>query len=58
MKDLATYFLGINFQHFFREFNKEVGNLSKQALLAPKGILSFFAWDKGTIGPISIINLF
>jgi len=57
MKDLATYFLGINFQHILREFNKEADDLSKQALLAPKGRLSFFAWDKGMAGPISIINL-
>jgi ribonuclease HI len=57
-KELASNFLGINFQHIFREFNKEADDLSKQALLAPKGRLSFFAWDNGTTGPTSNINLF
>jgi hypothetical protein len=46
--ELTTSFSGIHYHHIYREFNKEVDLLSKQALLEPKGRLSYFIWEGGT----------
>jgi hypothetical protein len=57
-KELTTLFQGIFFHHIFMEFNKEVDRLSKQALLEPKGRLTYFTWERGTTGPQTHIKLF
>jgi ribonuclease HI len=41
-KVLTTIFQEIIFQHIFREYNKEADRLSKQALLGPKGRLTYY----------------
>jgi ribonuclease HI len=45
--ELIASFQAIHYHHIYMEFNKVVDLLSKQALLEPKGRLSYFIWDGG-----------
>jgi ribonuclease HI len=56
--ELTPLFQGISFHHIYREFNKEADQLSKQAILEPKGRLTYFQWVRGVEGPHTHINLF
>lgn len=56
--DLVASFQGICFQHIFRESNENADKLSKKALLASKGRLSYFTWDGETTGPTLHIDIF
>jgi hypothetical protein len=56
-KELAT-FQDINFQHIYRDYNKEVDFLSKRALKEHEGRLSFFLWENGTESQHSNLNIF
>jgi hypothetical protein len=56
--DLVDSFQGICFQHIFRESNEEEDQLSKQALSATKGRLSYFTWDGENAGPTLHIDIF
>jgi ribonuclease HI len=58
IRDLATTFQGINFQHIFREYNEEADKLSKQALSSPKGRLTYFTWHGENVGPTQHLNIF
>jgi ribonuclease HI len=57
-KVLTTIFQEINFHHIFREYNKEADRLSKQALLGPKGRLTYYTWENGKAGPLFHLKLF
>jgi hypothetical protein len=48
----------INFQHIYRDHNKEVDALSKRELNEVEGRLSVFHWDNGKESPTSFINIF
>ena len=56
--ELTTLFQGICFHHIIRQFNKEVDRLSKQALLEPKGRLTYFTWEIGTTSPQNHVKSF
>jgi ribonuclease HI len=56
--DLVASFQGICFQHIFRESNEEADKLSKQALSASKGRLSYFTWDGENARPTLHIDIF
>jgi ribonuclease HI len=58
IKDLISTFKGLHFQHIFREANGEVDQLSKQALTAPKGRISYYTWDGETAGPTFQVDVF
>jgi len=58
IRDLAASFQGISFQHIFRESNEEEHKLSKQALSAPRGRLTYFNWDGETVGPCQHLKIF
>jgi len=44
-------FKGIYFQHIFKEANGDTDHMSKQALWATKGRVSYFTWDGKKAGP-------
>jgi ribonuclease HI len=58
IRELMAVFQGLNFQHIFRESNKEADILSKRALHSPKGQLIYFSWDGESEGPTNHINIF
>jgi ribonuclease HI len=58
IRDLASSFQGISFQHIFRESNEEADFLSKQALTAPRGRLTYYYWDGVMVGPTHHIQIF
>jgi len=51
IKALSKYFLSINYQHIFRNFNVEEDKLSKMALEETEGILFYHQWINGVEGP-------
>jgi ribonuclease HI len=58
IKDMIPTFKGIYFQHIFREANGEADQLSKQALTASKGRISYFTWDGKKVGPALQVDVF
>jgi hypothetical protein len=58
IKDLIPTFKGIYFQHIFREANGEADHMSKQALSATKGRVSYFTWDGEKVGPALQVDVF
>jgi ribonuclease HI len=58
IRDLASSFQGISFQHIFKESNEEAYFLSKQALTAPRGRLTYYYWDGVMVGPTHQIQIF
>ena len=57
-KELIKKIQEISFQHIFREFNKEVDQLSKQPINEPEGKISYYKWENGAAGPIQHLILF
>jgi len=57
-KELTSQFQEIDFNHIFRDFNKEADLLSKKALLGPFGRLTYFFLINGKAGPPNHLNLF
>jgi hypothetical protein len=57
-KDLIPTFNGIYFHHIFREANGEADQLSKQALSATKGRITYFTWDGEIVGPTLHVDIF
>jgi ribonuclease HI len=55
---LAQSFQDICFQHIYRESNAEADRLSKQALLAPKGRLTYYYWDGVSEGPHQFMEIY
>jgi ribonuclease HI len=58
IKELIPTFKGIHFQHIYREVNGEADQLSKQALTAPKGRISYYSWDGEKAGPTFQVDVF
>jgi ribonuclease HI len=58
IKELISTFKNIHFQHIFREANGEADQLSKQALTAPKGKISYYTWDGKNAGPTFQVDVF
>jgi len=58
IKEQMPTFQGINFQHIYRESNKEADLLSKRALTSPKGKLIYCTWNRESEGPTLHINPF
>jgi ribonuclease HI len=46
-KDLIKKFQVLSFHHIYRVFNKEVDKLSKEALLALEGKITYYQWEPG-----------
>lgn len=55
---LLSSFSDVKFNHISRSFNGEADALSKRALNEVVGRLSVFHMDRGTVSPISSINVF
>jgi ribonuclease HI len=53
-KDLYKNFQVLSFHHIYRDFNKEADKLSKEALLAPEGRITYYQWEPGGAGRQSI----
>jgi ribonuclease HI len=51
IKLLIQNFLSIEFQHIYRDFNTDADNLSKQALIEPEGLVTYYQWTNGDEGP-------
>jgi ribonuclease HI len=58
IKDLIPTFQCIHFHHIFRESNRVVDQMSKQALSAVKGRLTYFTWDGENAGPTLFEDIF
>jgi hypothetical protein len=50
---MATYFY-----HIYREYNKDVYEQSKKALLEPEGYIVLHKWSSDLEGQRSIINIY
>jgi ribonuclease HI len=57
-KELSSQFQEINYNHIFRDFNKEADLLSKQAFLGPSCRLTYFLLINGKAKPPNHLNLF
>jgi ribonuclease HI len=58
IRELQSTFRKINFNHTYREHNKEADLLSKAALQKQAGIITFNHWVDGHEGPPHILNLY
>ena len=57
-RSITTTFQDITFSHIFQEYNTKADLLSKQGLLEPKGVLTYFSMFNERTGPMSQLNLF
>jgi ribonuclease HI len=51
IKILIQKFHSIDFQHIYRDFNTDAEFLSKQAMIEPEGLVTFYQWTNGDEGP-------
>ena len=50
IKLLIQNFLSIDFQLIYRDFNIDADILSKQAMVEPKGLVTYYRWKNGDEG--------
>ena len=50
IKLLIQNFLSIDFQHIYRDFNTVADILSKQAMVEPEGLVTYYRWTNGDEG--------
>lgn len=58
IKELIPTFQCIHFHHIFRESNRVADQMSKIALSAVKGRLTYFSWDGEKDGPNLTVDYF
>jgi hypothetical protein len=56
--DLCKKFQRLSFHHIYREFNKEADKLSKEALRAPEGRITFYQWEPGGVQESKHLNIY
>jgi hypothetical protein len=57
-KDLFKNFQVLSFHHIYRDFNKEADKLSKEALLAPEGKITYYQWEPGGAGQTKNLDIY
>jgi hypothetical protein len=51
-------FQAISFHHIYGDFNKEVDQLSKQALQEHEGKITYYQWEPRGAGPLKPLTMF
>jgi ribonuclease HI len=58
IRQLQSTFRTLNFNHIYREYNKEANLLSKVALQKKAGIITYNHWVEGHEGPPHVLKLY
>jgi ribonuclease HI len=58
IRDLASSFQGISFQHIFRESNEEADFYQSKHSQVPRGRLTYYYWDGVMVGPTHHLKIF
>ena len=58
IKVLSKKFQALSFDHIYKDFNIEAGKLSKEALLAPEGRLTYYQWEPKGVGRLKFLDIY